>query len=178
MSPASTDHLTGLIGPTVHALGLDLDALELTTAGRRRVLRVVVDKDGGVSLDDIADATRAVSQELDAGNALGEQPYTLEVTSRGVDRPLTTPRHWLRNVGRLVEVAQVDGTVLTGRVTGADDTGADLAVPVAATRAGHRASNRADDRADDRADELPPHRVPYTEVRRALVQVEFARKEG
>jgi len=170
MSPASPDHLTGLIGPTVHALGLDLDALELTPAGRRRVLRVVVDKDGGVSLDDIADATRAVSKELDADDVLGEQPYTLEVTSRGVDRPLTSPRNWVRNIGRLVEVALVDGTVVTGRVTGADDTGADLAVPAATSRGGHRASDRADD--------PTPHRVPYTEVRRALVQVEFARKEG
>jgi ribosome maturation factor RimP len=170
MSSASPDHLTGLIGPTVHALGLDLDALELTTAGRRRVLRVVVDKDGGVSLDDIADATRAVSKELDADDVLGEQPYTLEVTSRGVDRPLTSPRNWVRNIGRLVEVALVDGTVVTGRVTGADDTGADLAVPAATSRGGHRASDRADD--------PTPHRVPYTEVRRALVQVEFARKEG
>lgn len=174
MSPASTDHLTGLIGPTVHALGLDLDDLELTTAGRRRVLRVVVDRDGGVSLDEIADATRAVSKELDAGDALGDQPYTLEVTSRGVDRPLTSPRHWVRNIGRLVEVARVDGTVLTGRVTGADDTGADLAVTAADDRADRRGRNRAVDGADD----LPPQRVPYTEVRRALVQVEFARKEG
>jgi ribosome maturation factor RimP len=157
MSPASTDHLTGLIGPTVSALGLDLDAVELTTAGRRRVLRVVIDKDGGVSLDQIAEATRAVSKELDAGNALGEQPYTLEVSSRGVDRPLTSPRHWVRNVGRLVEVATDDGTVVTGRVSGADDTGADL---------------------DVAADDGAPQRVHYRDVRRALVQVEFARKEG
>jgi ribosome maturation factor RimP len=157
MSAAPTDHLTGLIGPTVHALGLDLDALELTTAGRRRVLRVVIDKDGGVSLDQIAEATRAVSKELDAGNALGEQPYTLEVTSRGVDRPLTSPRHWVRNIGRLVEVATDAGAVVTGRVSGADDVGADL---------------------DVGADDGAPLRVLYRDVRRALVQVEFARREG
>ena len=154
MSPASTDHLTELLAPTVESLGLDLDAVELSTAGRRRVLRVVVDRDHGVSLDDIADATRSVSKELDANDALGEQPYTLEVTSRGVDRPLTLSRHWIRNVGRLVEVATTDGPLVTGRVTAADEAGAVLDV------------------------DGDPRRVPYTEVRRALVQVEFARKEG
>ncbi len=154
MSAASTDRLTELLDPTVQSLGLDLDALELSTAGRRRVLRVIVDRDDGVSLDDIAEATRAVSKELDASDALGEQPYTLEVSSRGVDRPLTLPRHWVRNIGRLVEVATTTGPVVTGRITAADDTGADLDVDAVS------------------------HRVPFTEVRRALVQVEFARKEG
>ena len=78
---------------TPHLLehGLDLEAVEVTPAGRRRVLRVAVDKDGGVTLDDVADATREVSRVLDATDTMGEQPYTLEVTSPGVDRPLTLP---------------------------------------------------------------------------------------
>jgi ribosome maturation factor RimP len=160
MSAASTDHLTEQLGPTVQSLGLDLDALELSTAGRRRVLRVVVDRDGGVSLDDIATVTRAVSRQLDSGDALGDQPYTLEVTSRGVDRPLSTPRHWRRNVGRLVTVATTEGgPEVTGRITAADDNGADLAVG-----SGRQASGT--------------ERVEYAQVRRALIQVEFARKEG
>jgi len=157
MSAASTDHLTRLLGPTVEALGVDLDALELSTAGRRRVLRVVVDRDNGVSLDDIASITRTVSRELDASNALGDQPYTLEVTSRGVDRPLTSPRHWRRNVGRLVVAAGTDGPEVTGRIAAVDDVGADLEVDTDGT--------------------LVPHRVEYAQIRRALVQVEFARKE-
>ena len=61
------------------------------------MLRVAVDKDGGVTLDDVADATREVNRVLDGSDVMGEQPYTLEVTSRGVDRPLTLPRHWRRN---------------------------------------------------------------------------------
>ena len=134
------------------ATGLDVEAIELTPAGKRRVLRVAVDQDGGVSLDDIADATRAVSGVLDDTDLMGETAYTLEVTSRGVDRPLTEPRHWRRNRDRLVKVSLLDGTQLTGRVTDSDDAGATLDV------AGS------------------PRRLAYDEVGKALVQIEFNRK--
>jgi ribosome maturation factor RimP len=134
------------------ALGLDLEAVELTPAGKRRVLRVAVDQDGGVSLDDIADATRAVSGVLDDADLMGETAYTLEVTSRGVDRPLTEPRHWRRNRDRLVKVSLLDGTQLTGRVTDSDDAGVTLDV------AGS------------------PRRLGYDDVGKALVQIEFNRK--
>jgi ribosome maturation factor RimP len=132
-------------------LGLDLEAVELTPAGKRRVLRVAVDKDGGVTLDDIAEATRAVSAELDGEDLMGEQAYTLEVTSRGVDRPLTEPRHWRRNRDRLVRVTLHDGSQLTGRIGDSDDAGATLDV------SGVR------------------RRVSYDEVAKALVQIEFNR---
>jgi ribosome maturation factor RimP len=117
--------------PPLRELGLDLEALEVTAAGRRRVVRVAVDKDGGVTLDDVAAATKEVSRILDSGgpsDALGEQPYTLEVTSPGVDRPLTLPRHWRRNVGRLVKVSTNDGRTVTGRVIGQDERSATLDV--------------------------------------------------
>ena len=84
--------------------GLDLEGVEISQAGRRSLVRVLVDQDGGVTLDDIADATRLVSDVLDQTDVLGESPYTLEVTSPGIDRPLTLPRHWRRNVDRLVKV--------------------------------------------------------------------------
>jgi len=83
---------------------IDLEAVKIATAGRRRVLRIVVDADGGVSLDDIAEVSREVSARLDAKNVMGDAPYTLEVSSPGVDRPLTQPRHWRRAIGRLVIV--------------------------------------------------------------------------
>ena len=133
--------------------GLDVEALELSQAGRRRMLRVAVDKDGGVTLDDIAEVTRQVSRLLDASDVMGEQPYTLEVTSRGADRPLTLPRHWRRNRGRLVKVRCVDGTSLTGRVVDGDETRAVLDVD------GER------------------REVAYDAVAKALVQIEFNRKE-
>ena len=103
VSPDSSRIADALRDP-LSALGLDLEAVELTPAGKRRVLRVAVDKDGGVTLDDIAEATRAVSDVLDDADLMGETAYTLEVTSRGVDRPLTEPRHWRRNRDRLVKV--------------------------------------------------------------------------
>jgi len=98
------DRLVRLLEPVVHAMNMDLEGIRVTAAGRRRVLRVVVDADGGVSLDDIALASRELSVKLDNSAEMGEQPYTLEVSSPGVDRPLTQPRHWRRAVGRLVVV--------------------------------------------------------------------------
>jgi len=83
---------------------MDLESVRVGSAGRRRLLRVIVDADGGVSLDGIALVSREVSARLDATGAMGEAPYTLEVSSPGVDRPLTLPRHWRRAVGRLVRV--------------------------------------------------------------------------
>ncbi len=82
-------------------MNMDLEGIRVTAAGRRQVLRVVVDADGGVSLDDIALASRELSVKLDNSAEMGEQPYTLEVSSPGVDRPLTQPRHWRRAIGRL-----------------------------------------------------------------------------
>jgi ribosome maturation factor RimP len=97
-----SDRLARLLEPVVHAMNMDLEGIRVTSAGRRRILRVVVDADGGVSLDDIALASRELSIRLDSSAEMGEQPYTLEVSSPGVDRPLTQPRHWRRAAGRLV----------------------------------------------------------------------------
>jgi ribosome maturation factor RimP len=97
--------LAGLLEPVVRAAGMDLESVRVSAAGRRRLLRVVVDADGGVSLDDITLISRDLSARLDASGAMGETPYTLEVSSPGVDRPLTEPRHWRRATGRLVSVA-------------------------------------------------------------------------
>ena len=107
-APASTpdtDKIIRVVEPVVHALGMDLESVKVTSAGRRRLLRLVVDSDGGVSLDDAALASRELSAKLDASDVMGDMPYTLEVSSPGVDRPLTQPRHWQRAVGRLVRVA-------------------------------------------------------------------------
>ncbi len=139
-----------LAGP-LGALGLDLEAVEVTPAGKRRILRVAVDKDGGVTLDDVADATREVNDVLDGSDVMGEQPYTLEVTSRGVDRPLTLPRHWRRNQDRLVEVSLADGESVTGRVLSSDDEAVRLDV------------------------DGNPREIALADVSRALVQIEFNR---
>ena len=149
------DRLAGVLTDPLSAVGLDLEAVELTPAGKRRLLRVAVDKDGGVTLDDIADATKEVSRLLDESDVMGEQPYTLEVTSPGVDRPLTQPRHWRRNQGRLVKVSLHDGRTVTGRVVDSDDEHASLDVEGSGTE-----------------------QVAYDDVAKAKVQVELNRKEG
>jgi ribosome maturation factor RimP len=94
--------LARVLEPVVHAAGMDLESVRVSPAGRRRLLKLVVDADGGVGLDAIAEVSREVSVRLDASGAMGEVPYTLEVSSPGVDRPLTEPRHWRRAQGRLV----------------------------------------------------------------------------
>jgi ribosome maturation factor RimP len=105
---------------------MDLEAVRMTVAGRRRLLRVVVDSDHGVSLDDAADVSREISAVLDAGNVLGDVPYTLEVSSPGVDRPLTEPRHWRRARGRLVRAKVTGEGAVEGRVLAADADGVTL----------------------------------------------------
>ncbi|MCW2899125.1 MAG: hypothetical protein JWO67_1390 [Streptosporangiaceae bacterium] len=113
--------LTRLLTPVIAEIGLDLEEVRVEAAGRRRLVRLVVDSDGGVSLDDVAAVSRAVSSALDDSDAMGSAPYVLEVTSPGVDRPLTEPRHWRRAVGRLVRAPLKTGGEIEGRLVDADD---------------------------------------------------------
>jgi ribosome maturation factor RimP len=123
-----TDRIAEVIRPVVAAAGMDLESVRVTAAGRRRLLRVVVDSDRGVSLDDAATVSRELSAALDTVAVMGDFPYTLEVSSPGVDRPLTEPRHWQRAAGRLVQVTAADAGVVSGRVVSADAEGVTLDV--------------------------------------------------
>jgi ribosome maturation factor RimP len=141
------------LAPAVSAAGYDLEDLVVSSAGRRTLVRVLVDKDGGVTLDECAEVSRTVSTVLDADDViLGPGPYTLEVSSPGVSRPLTLPRHWRRNVGRLVKVLRADGATVLGRVTGSDEASATL-------------------RLEDGTD----LELPFDGVRKAVVQMELSR---
>lgn len=146
--------LATLVDECVSALGFDLEAIELTPAGNKRVLRIALDRDGGVGIDHITDATRALSEELDASDVMGSQPYTLEVTSRGVDRPLTEPRHWRRNAGRLVRLRLTDDSSIDGRIGDSDDEGVVIE---------GRTTNQ---------------RLAYDQISTALVQTELNRKDA
>ncbi|MGH3193208.1 MAG: ribosome maturation factor RimP [Streptosporangiaceae bacterium] len=126
--------IADVIRPAAVAAGMDLESVRVTAAGRRRLLRVVVDSDRGVSLDDAAAVSRKLSAALDAATVMGDFPYTLEVSSPGVDRPLTEPRHWRRAAGRLVKVAVADAGVVSGRVVTADAEGVTLDVEGARRR--------------------------------------------
>ncbi|MFC4015964.1 ribosome maturation factor RimP [Nonomuraea purpurea] len=135
-SASPRDHLMKLLEPVVGAEGLDLEDITVTQAGRRRLLRVVVDRDGGVSLDEVADVSQAVSAALDDDDSMGQAAYTLEVSSPGVDRPLTEPRHWRRAAKRLVKAELKNGDVVEGRIVAADESGVDIDVAGATRRLG------------------------------------------
>lgn len=116
--------LIELISPVITAAGYDLDDLSVTAAGRRSLIRVSVDGDHGIDLDAVATISRTISEVLDddsGGGASFAGPYVLEVSSPGVDRPLTEMRHWRRAVGRLVTV-DVEGRPVTGRIVAAEDS--------------------------------------------------------
>lgn len=146
------DRLRELLEPVASSAGVDLEDVSVTPAGKRRVLRVVVDADGGVDLDGVAAVSRGMSEVLDASDVMGSQPYQLEVGTPGVDRPLTAERHWRRARGRLVAAQLADGDKATGRVTAADADGVELEVDGAARR------------------------FAYDDIAKATVQVEFNRK--
>lgn len=156
--PVSTDQtrdqLAGVLSAPLAAVGLDLEAVELTPAGKRRMLRVAIDKDGGVTMDDIAVATKEVSRILDESDVMGEHPYTLEVTSPGTDRPLTLPRHWRRNKGRLVKVTGEDGESFIGRIVASDEERATIDI------AGQE------------------REIGFADVSKARIEIEFNRKES
>lgn len=152
--------LTSLLSPLLTRLGLELESLDSVPAGKRRLLRIIVDGDGpqgrGPTLDEIADATRAISNALDEADMLGEQAYTLEVSSRGISRPLTEPKHWRRNTGRLVKVGLVEGGDVTGRVLANDDDAVTLSVVT-----------------DPKKQTTTERELRFADLTKALVQVEF-----
>jgi len=165
--PVATQ-MAGLVAPVVEAAGYDLEELAVTPAGRRSIVRVVVDRDDGVTLDDVAEVSRAVSAALDElDGEFGSAPYVLEVTSPGVDRPLTDPRHWRRNTGRLVAVRigpAGSAEQVTGRVLEVDGEGVTLAVEAAGKPGAKKRPPT-------------PRRVPWPQLGAGRVQVEFARPE-
>lgn len=146
--------LLELVEPVLAHHGLELDTLDVTPVGKRRLLRVTVDGDGpegnGPLLDDIAAASKALSIALDETNVMGEAPYTLEVSTRGVSKPLTEPKHFRRNAGRLVRI-WTEADDVTGRIVAVSDESVDL-------------------------DLEPGERtVPLAEITKAVVQVELNR---
>jgi len=128
MATVSRQRVREVVEPVVTAAGYDLEDVTVTAAGRRSVVRVIVDRDAGVDLDAVADVARVVSEALDANDPTGDSPYTLEVSSPGVDRALTEPRHWRRATGRLVKATVRDGADVTGRVIATDEAGVTFVV--------------------------------------------------
>jgi ribosome maturation factor RimP len=156
--PLTSEQVTELASPIVDGRGFDLEDVTVSRAGARSVVKVVVDSDAGPELDALAALSDELSRALDDDASIGSTPFTLEVTSRGIDRPLTAPRHWARSVGRKVEIAFTDPTAtpLLGRIGACADGSVDIVVA-------------------DRKKGPSITSVALSDVAKALVQVEFSR---
>lgn len=170
---ARTQRIEALLVPVVQQAGMTLEAVTVTPAGKRRLVRILVDRAVHVddedrassipplSLDEVGDVTRLVSEALDEADAMGEAPYVLEVGSPGTDRPLVTAQHFRRNVGRLINLTVVGEEKPTlGRITGAGATTFDVAVTTGKSHGPQESTSRS---------------VGYDDVERARIELEFNR---
>ena len=139
------EDISAAITPALEALGFYLEDVTIISAGRRSMLTVIVDSDTHLSLDQVTSATKAIGEIVESVQSLGETPFTLEVTSPGLDRPLTKVRHWQKNINRLVKVVLLDGSEIKGRIIDVSEVSA-------------------------RVDEK---NINYSDVKRATLEIEF-----
>ena len=139
------EEISAAITPALSDLGFYLEDITITSAGRRSMLTVIVDGDTHLSLDQVTVATKAISEVVENIQSLGQAPFTLEVTSPGLDRPLTKPRHWRKNIDRLVKIVLSDGKEIKGRVKDATEISATV---------------------DEQA-------VNFSDIKRATLEIEF-----
>ena len=118
------EDISAVVTPALSALGFYLEDVIITSAGRRSMLTIIVDGDTHLSLDQVTSATKAISEIVESLQSLGDTPFTLEVTSPGLDRPLTKSRHWRKNIDRLVKVVLLDGNEIKGRIKAASEDSA------------------------------------------------------
>ena len=118
------EEISAVITPALSTLGFYLEDITITTAGKRSMLTVIVDSDTHLSLDQVTAATKAIGELVENIQSLGDSPFTLEVTSPGIDRPLTKPRHWRKNLDRLVKIVLQDGKEVKGRIKDASELSA------------------------------------------------------
>ena len=145
---ALRDQIFELVEPLVTKAGLVLEEVQVQTPGKHRFVTVIVDSETGLNLDQVTDASRLVGEAMDLATFMGDAPYTLEVTSPGVDRPLTAPRHWRKNVDRLVKIIKNDGQICKGRIESATED----------------------------AVTLDCCSVNYSDIKRATIEIEFNQK--
>jgi ribosome maturation factor RimP len=151
-----SEKITELIQPVVEKAGFFLEDVHVVSPGKHRIITCIVDGQTPLNLDQVTSVSRDISELLDAAVFLDETPFTLEVTSPGVDRPLTLERHWRKNINRLVKVVKLDGSVVNGRVTSVEDSHAFLT--------------------EDIKGKSKEHTVEFADIKRATVEIEFNRK--
>jgi ribosome maturation factor RimP len=154
---AIKDQISELITPALQQAGYFLEDVNIVSPGNHRIVTVIVDGETALNLDQVTVASKLVSELMDEAPFMGETPFTLEVTSPGIDRPLTLPRHFAKNVTRLLKVTQNDGAVITGRIT--SNTENDVTLSVAEKK------------------ETKEVVVALADIKRAVVEIEFNRKD-
>ena len=154
---ALKDQIAELITPALQEAGYHLEDINVVSPGNHRIVTVIVDGDAALNLDQVTVASKLVSELVDEAPFMGETPFTLEVTSPGIDRPLTLPRHFAKNVTRLLKVTQNDGVVVTGRIT--SNTDLDVTLSVIEKK------------------ETKDVTVLLADIKRAVVEIEFNRKD-
>ena len=155
---ALKDQISEHITPALHKAGYFLEDVNLVSPGQHRIVTVIVDGESALNLDQVTVASKLVSELLDEATFMGETPFTLEVTSPGIDRPLTLPRHFAKNVDRLLKVTKTDGVVVTGRILANTDN--DLTLSVTEKK------------------DVKEIVISLGDIKRAQVEIEFNRKEG
>ena len=155
---AITDQIAQLVTPAVQAQGFFLEEVLLVSPGKHRIITCIVDGQSSLNMDQVTAVSRAISELLDEAAFMGEAPFTLEVSSPGVDRPLTKPRHFAKNVDRLLKVVGNDGEVVTGRISGNTETELTLSVT--------------------EKKEVKEVVIALSDIKRATVEIEFNRKES
>ena len=152
---ALKDQISELLTPAVLEAGFYLEDIHIATPGSHRIVTCIVDGDSSLNLDQVTSVSRVISELLDEAPFMGETPFTLEVTSPGVDRPLTLPRHFAKNHDRLLKVIRNDGTEVIGRI--AANTDESVTLTVTTKKESH--------------EEV----LAFVDIKRALVEVEFSR---
>ena len=154
---ALKDQISELVTPAVSDLGFYLEDVHVAIPGSHRIVTCIVDGDASLNLDQVTSVSRVISELLDEAPFMGETPFTLEVTSPGVDRPLTQPRHFAKNVDRLLKIIKLDGSEVTGRIL--SNTDKDVTLTVAVKK------------------ETIEEVVTLADIKRAVVEIEFNRKD-
>ena len=155
---ALKDQISEFISPALHKAGYFLEDVNLVSPGQHRIVTVIVDGASALNLDQVTVASKLVSELLDDAPFMGETPFTLEVTSPGIDRPLTLPRHFAKNVDRLLKVTKTDGEVVTGRILSNSESDVTLTV-----------TEKKD---------VKEVAIELIDIKRAQVEIEFNRKDG
>ena len=150
---STREQILQILEPIATGMGLDLEDVEIKSAGKNSIVQVSIDKDGGINLDEVAQISNQISEALDAQDVLGERPYTLEVGSPGTDKALTHPRHWRRNNGRLVKI-NFGSNSEVGRIIDSDEEKVSLEV---------KGKTRS---------------ILFDKIDKAFIQIEFNPKKG